>query len=139
MGLSTNRTGDVEFGPAANAGVAVSGPLALDWFDRWLLGRDTGPAGGVRYWQVGHRGLARHRLLAAAAHDASGGTCARAARRSTSAGDGLLAPDAPAGGRAADGYRYDPATPDPDDRRQDADADDRPGRDHRPAASRGGA
>jgi putative CocE/NonD family hydrolase len=53
MGLSTNRTGDIEFGPAANAGVAFSGPLALDWFDRWVLGRETGQAGGVRYWQVG--------------------------------------------------------------------------------------
>lgn len=53
MSLSTNRTGEREFGTEAAAGVGVSGPLALDWFDRWLNDSGTGPANGVRYWQIG--------------------------------------------------------------------------------------
>ncbi len=53
MSLSTNKTGDVEFGTPGAAGVGVSGPLVLDWFDRWVLGNDVGPSSGVRYWQVG--------------------------------------------------------------------------------------
>ena len=112
MGLSTNRTGDVEFGPAANAGVAVSGPLALDWFDRWLLGRDAGAAGGVRYWQVGTE----------AWRDTDSWPPPHTTRRwylrsngagRASAGDGLLSLDAPAADEPADGYRYDPAAPTP--------------------------
>jgi putative CocE/NonD family hydrolase len=51
--FSTSRTGAVEFGPRAVSGVALSTPLLLDWFDRWITGADTGAAGGVRYWQLG--------------------------------------------------------------------------------------
>ena len=45
--------GRVEFGPRAVSGVALSMPLLLDWFDRWITGADAGAAGGVRYWQLG--------------------------------------------------------------------------------------
>ena len=51
--FSTSRTGAVELGPDAACGVGLSTPLVLDWMDRWLLGRDAGAAGGVRYWQHG--------------------------------------------------------------------------------------
>ncbi len=51
--FSTSRTGAVELGPDAACGVGLSTPLVLDWMDRWLLERETGAAGGVRYWQHG--------------------------------------------------------------------------------------
>jgi putative CocE/NonD family hydrolase len=112
MGLSTNNTGDVEFGTSAACGVAVSGPMVLDWFDRWLLGRDTGAAGGVRYWQLG---VDEWREVDAwpPAHrevrwylDSSGAA-------NTADGDGVLTTDVPADDRPSDTYRYDPADPTP--------------------------
>lgn len=51
--FSTSRTGAVELGPSASCGVGLSAPLVLDWMDRWLLRREAGSAGGVRYWQHG--------------------------------------------------------------------------------------
>ena len=51
--FSTSRVGAVEFGPRAVSGVALSTPLLLEWFDRWIKGEETGPTGGVRYWQLG--------------------------------------------------------------------------------------
>ena len=64
--FSTSRAGAVEFGPRAVSGVALSTPLLLDWFDRWIKGADTGAAGGVRYWQLGRGRVARGGVLAAA-------------------------------------------------------------------------
>ena len=128
MSLSTNRTGDVEFGPTAAAGVGVSGPLVLDWFDRWVQGRDTGPAGGVRYWQVGVDVWREAETLAAAAHRAA---LVPAGRRR--AGDGAAGRR-----RAARRLHLRPGRPHADGRRQDPDADD-PARRHQGPCGRGGA
>jgi putative CocE/NonD family hydrolase len=103
MGLSTNRTGDVEFGPAANAGVAVSGPLALDWFDSWLLGRDTGAASGVRYWQVG----------AEAWREAPAWPPEHTVVPWYLRSGGALSTETPKADEPADRYEYDPADPTP--------------------------
>lgn len=112
MGLSTNRTGDVEFGPAANAGVAVSGPMALDWFDRWMLGRDTGPADGVHYWQVGTE---EWRDVASwpPPHEIQRWHLHSSGSANTRHGDGTLSVDAPAATSESDSFRYDPAHPVP--------------------------
>jgi putative CocE/NonD family hydrolase len=105
MSLSTNRTGDIEFGPPGAAGVAVSGPLVLDWFDRWVQGRDIGPAGGVRYWQLG---VDEWREADRWPPSASPGE-----RRWYLRNGGRLATEPPAGDEPPDRYRYDPADPVP--------------------------
>jgi uncharacterized protein len=110
MGLSTNRTGDIEFGTPAAAGVAVSGPMVLDWFDRWVCERGSGAAGGVRYWQLGvdewretpswppaHEEV---RWYLHSDGDATGS-------------GGAVSPTAPDGDEPEDRYRYDPADPTP--------------------------
>ena len=103
MSLSTNRTGDVEFGPTAAAGVGVSGPLVLDWFDRWVQGRDTGPAGacatgrsGVDLWREAERWPPPH-----------------TEQRWFLRAGGELATEPPAGDEPPDTYTYDPADPTP--------------------------
>ena len=100
--FSTSRTGAVELGPDAACGVGLSTPLVLDWMDRWLLGRDAGAAGGVRYWQHGAERVA-----------GDGGVAAAARRAALApAGRGALTTDAP-GDEQPDGYRYDPLDPVP--------------------------
>ncbi len=100
--FSTSRTGDIEFGPAAASGVAVSTPLVLDWMDRWLQGAESGRAGGVRYWQLGEN----------AWKEAAVWPPPHAEQRWYLRGDGLLAPDVP-GEEQPDGFRYDPLDPVP--------------------------
>lgn len=109
--LSTNRTGDVEFGTPAAAGVGVTGPLVLAWFDRWLLGHETGAAGGVRYWQLGvdewreaENWPPPHALMRWHFHSTG--------RAAESLDDGKLAIEQP-GSEAADHYDYSPADPTP--------------------------
>lgn len=121
MSLSTNRTGDIEFGTPAAAGVGVSGPLVLDWFDRWILGRDTGAASGVRYWQLGVDEWRETASWPPPNHPerwyfhSSG-------RAATTHHDGRLTPDIPKHGigdeihgdqQDGDEYDYDPADPAP--------------------------
>ena len=116
--------GAVEFGPAAASGVALSTPLVLDWFDRWLTGG-------------GHRRRRRRPLLAARRGRVARGR--RAGRRRTSRSAGTSAPAAARtavtatafsrrGPAAGDEPRrlvsLRPARPGADRRRQDADADD---------------
>lgn len=110
MGLSTNRTGDIEFGTPAAAGVAVSGPMVLDWFDRWVRDVPAGPVGGVRYWQLGVDEWREAPSWPPAHRDVrwylhSDGDAAGAG--------GTLSPSAPDGDEPDDHYRYDPADPTP--------------------------
>lgn len=110
--LSTNRTGDVEFGTPAAAGVGVSGPLVLDWFDRWLLGHERGAAGGVRYWQLGvdeWRDTESWPPAAAATryYLHSNGSAAGSTE------DGTLSLTAPSSAEPGDTFDYDPSDPTP--------------------------
>lgn len=112
MSLSTNRTGDVEFGTPGAAGVGVSGPLVLDWFDRWILDKDAGAARGVRYWQLGVDEWRETSTWPPAYEEQrwylhSNGDAAR------STTDGVLSTDAPDTDEAADRFEYDPADPTP--------------------------
>ena len=105
-------SGAVEFGPRAVSGVALSTPLLLDWFDRWITGADAGAAGGVRYWQLGEDEWREADAWPPPSseqrwHLGSGGGA------NTRDGDGTLAVAAPAGDDPADTFLYDPLDPAP--------------------------
>lgn len=110
--FSTSRTGAIEFGPMAACGAAVSGPLLLDWFDRWVCDTESGPDGGIRYWQLGADEWREapawpppHEELRLYLHS-GGGANARD-------GDGVLSADPPANSEPPDSYVYDPLDPVP--------------------------
>ncbi len=111
--FTTSKTGDVEFGPAAACGAAVSEPLVLDWMDRWVKGEDRGPDRGVRYWQMGTDEW-RDGEAWPPPHTVERWTLGSAGRANSSTGDGTLtteggtSPSAP-----SDTFRYDPADPVP--------------------------
>ncbi|HUA70835.1 MAG TPA: CocE/NonD family hydrolase [Solirubrobacteraceae bacterium] len=110
--FSTSRTGAVEFGPMAACGAAVSGPLLLDWFDRWVTEKDTGPDGGIRYWQLGADEWRDapgwpppHEQVRLYLHSGGGAN--------TRHGDGVLSMDPPSNSEPPDSYVYDPLDPVP--------------------------
>lgn len=110
--FSTSRTGAVEFGPMAACGAAVSGPLLLDWFDRWVTEKDTGPDGGIRYWQLGADEWREapawpppHEQARLYLHSGGGAN--------TRHGDGVLSVDPPSNREPADSYVYHPLDPVP--------------------------
>jgi hypothetical protein len=110
--FSTSRTGEVEFGPDAACGAGVSGPLVLDWFDRWVRGLDVGPTGGVHYWQLGDDQWRDVPSWPPPAEDVrwylgSGGSA------NSSSGDGVLSATPSAGNPLSDTFTYDPADPVP--------------------------
>jgi putative CocE/NonD family hydrolase len=110
--FSTSRVGAAEFGPRAVSGVALSTPLLLDWFDRWIRGADTGPAGGVRYWQLGEDEWREAEAWPPPSGEQrwflrSGGGA------NTRHGDGILATAPATGEEPADSYLYDPLDPAP--------------------------
>jgi putative CocE/NonD family hydrolase len=84
----------------------------LDWFDRWILGKETGAARGVRYWQLGvdewreapgwPPTYEEQRWYLHSNGDAS---------RSTT--DGFLSTETPDAGEPSDRFEYDPADPTP--------------------------
>ena len=101
--FSTSRTGAVEFGPSARCGEAFSGPLLLDWFDRWVKGLDSGTAAGVRYWQLGED----------AWREAASWPPEHRERRLYLHAGGALGDDPAARDEPADAYVYDPLDPVP--------------------------
>jgi putative CocE/NonD family hydrolase len=109
--FSTSRTGAVEFGPMAACGAAISGPLLLDWFDRWVAGGDAGPDGGVRYWQLGENRW--HETPSWPPPSQAERWYLRSGGRANSrSGDGILSPTPPAA-EPPDSYLYDPLDPVP--------------------------
>ncbi|MCW3067358.1 MAG: hypothetical protein JWN32_4530 [Solirubrobacterales bacterium] len=101
--FSTSRTGAVEFGPGAACGVAKSGPMLLDWFDRWVKGTETGAASGIRYWQLGEDEW----------REAASWPPPHEKRRFHLRAGGALADAPPAGDESPDAYVYDPLDPVP--------------------------
>jgi putative CocE/NonD family hydrolase len=110
--FTTSRTGAVQFGPSAACGVAVSGPLLLDWFDRWIKGEPTGPAGGVRYWQLGSDEW-REAPIWPPAHEPRRLYLHSCGSANSRLGDGVLSATAPGGDEPPDSYVYDPLNPVP--------------------------
>ncbi len=110
--FSTSRTGAVQFGPGAACGVMTSGPMLLDWMDRWVKGEDTGPDGGIRYWQLGVNEW-REAPDWPPPHQSEPLYLHSAGRANTLDGDGVLAPFSPAAEQPADSYVYDPLDPVP--------------------------
>jgi putative CocE/NonD family hydrolase len=109
--FTTSKTGEIEFGPEAAAGVTVSEPLILDWMDRWVKNTDTGESSGIKYWQLGS-----NEWRTAPAWPPSS-TLQRwfihsQGQSNSSAGDGslnLVTPDL----EPLDTYVYDPSNPTP--------------------------
>jgi uncharacterized protein len=110
--FTTSRTGAIQFGPSAACGVAVSGPLLLDWFDRWIKDEPTGPAGGVRYWQLGSDEW-RETPRWPPAHEPRRLYLHSAGSANSRLGDGILSPGAPGSDEPPDSYVYDPLNPVP--------------------------
>ena len=95
----------------AASGVALSTPLVLDWFDRWLTGGRRGAAGGVRYWQLGEDEWREADDLAAAAQRAA--LVPALGRRREHARRRRRARTTRRGDEPADAYLYDPLDPVP--------------------------
>ena len=110
--FTTSKTGAVQFGPAAACGVAVSGPLLLDWMDRWVKGEDRGPSGGIRYWQLGSNDW-REIPEWPPAHSEQRLYLHSGGHANSLAGDGVLAAVAPGPDQPPDSYVYDPLDPVP--------------------------
>jgi putative CocE/NonD family hydrolase len=110
--FSTSRTGAVQFGPGAACGVLVSGPMLLDWMDRWVKGEDSGPSGGIRYWQMGVDEW-RETPEWPPAYETRSLYLRSAGHANTLDGDGLLAVLPPGPGEPVDSYVYDPLDPVP--------------------------
>lgn len=110
--FSTSRTGAIEFGPAAAAGVGQSGPMLLDWFDRWIKGEPRGPDGGVRYWQLGADEW-REAPAWPPPHEIRRMYLRSGGRANSRHGDGVLSSSAPGPNEPCDSYLYDPLDPVP--------------------------
>jgi len=83
----------------------------LDWFDRWLGGKDAGAAGGVRYWQLGEN--AWHEAPEwPPPYEEERWYLHSAGSANTLSGDGTLSRTAP-GEEPPDAYVYDPLDPVP--------------------------
>jgi len=110
--FSTSRTGAVEFGPSASCGVALSGPLLLDWFDRWIKGEPRGPESGVRYWQLGADDW-RETPSWPPPHEIRPLYLRSGGHANSRDGDGVLSSAPPAPDEQPDSYLYDPLDPVP--------------------------
>ena len=109
---STQKTGDIDFGPAAHVNEQA---LQLRWYDYWLKGIDNGLAAEppVKLFVMGRNEwvLENEYPLARAEYRpfyfASGG------KANSDRGDGRLTWQKPAGSSPADRFRYDPNDPVP--------------------------
>ena len=110
--FATSANGVREFGLEASSGVGLSGPLVLDWMDRWVKEeKTTVEVGGVRYWQMGENSWKEVDVWPPVGVETSwylsseGGD--DAARNK-----GELVLEAP-GRQVADTFQYDPVDPTP--------------------------
>jgi len=110
--FSTSRTGAIEFGPSASCGVGLSGPLLLDWFDRWIKAEERGAAGGVRYWQLGVDEW-REAPAWPPSHEIRPMYLRSGGHANSRHGDGVLSASEPQGHEPPDSYLYNPLEPVP--------------------------
>ena len=110
--FATSANGVREFGLEASSGVGLSGPLVLDWMDRWVKEeKTTVEVSGVRYWQMGENSWKEVDVWPPVGVETSwylsseGGD--DAARNK-----GELVLEAP-GRQVADTFQYDPVDPTP--------------------------
>jgi len=114
-GHGASGDGSIDFGDTDALGYMMGGELAMQWFDRWLMGRGS-PVGslprltifvmGANIWRAEHEWpLARTRYTPYYLHSQG--------RANTSAGDGTLSLDPPDTAEPADAYVYDPLDPVP--------------------------
>ena len=110
--FATSANGVREFGLEASSGVGLSGPLVLDWMDRWVKEeKTTVEVGGVRYWQMGENSWKEVDVWPPVGVETSwylsseGGDDAERNK-------GELVLEAP-GRQVADTFQYDPVDPTP--------------------------
>ncbi len=110
--FATSANGVREFGLEASSGVGLSGPLVLDWMDRWVKEeKTTVEVGGVRYWQMGENSWKEVDVWPPVGVETSW-------YLSSEGGDdavrnkGELVLEAP-GRQVADTFQYDPVDPTP--------------------------
>ena len=110
--FATSANGVREFGLEASSGVGLSGPLVLDWMDRWVKEeKTTVEVSGVRYWQMGENSWKEVDVWPPVGVETSW-------YLSSEGGDdavrnkGELVLEAP-GRQVADTFQYDPVDPTP--------------------------
>ena len=110
--FATSANGVREFGLEASSGVGLSGPLVLDWMDRWVKEeKTTVEVSGVRYWQMGENSWKEVDVWPPVGVETSwylsseGGDDAERNK-------GELVLEAP-GRQVADTFQYDPVDPTP--------------------------
>ena len=110
--FATSANGVREFGLEASSGVGLSGPLVLDWMDRWVKEeKTTVEVSGVRYWQMGENSWKEVDVWPPVGVETSW-------YLSSEGGDGAvrnkgeLVLEAP-GRQVADTFQYDPVDPTP--------------------------
>ena len=109
---STQKTGDVDFGPAAHVNEHA---LQLRWYDYWLKGIDNGLAAEppVKLFVMGRNEWVLENEYPLARTEYRPFYFASDGKANSDRGDGVLTWQKPAGPSPADRFRYDPNDPVP--------------------------
>jgi uncharacterized protein len=108
----SQKTGDVDFGPAANVNAQ---PVQLRWYDYWLKGIDNGLAEEppVKLFVMGRNEWVYENEYPLARTDYRPLYFSSGGQANTAQGDGRLTWEKPAGASQPDRFRYDPDDPVP--------------------------
>ena len=109
---STQKTGDIDFGPAAHVNEQA---LQLRWYDYWLKGIDNGLAAEppVKLFVMGRNVWVLENEYPLARTEYRPFYFASGGKANSGSGDGRLTWQKPAGSSPADRFRYDPNDPVP--------------------------
>ena len=109
---STQKTGDIDFGPAAHVNEQA---LQLRWYDYWLKGIDNGLAAEppVKLFVMGRNEWVLENEYPLARTEYRPFYFASGGKANSDRGDGRLTWQKPAGSSPADRFRYDPNDPVP--------------------------
>ena len=109
---STQKTGDIDFGPAAHVNEQA---LQLRWYDYWLKGIDNGLAAEppVKLFVMGRNEWVLENEYPLARTEYRPFYFASGGKANSDSGDGRLTWQKPAGSSPADRFRYDPNDPVP--------------------------